>query len=386
MKKNYSLEDLKRIIRKDNFNFFAVAITPLQAIGIDAAIEYLTDKNINPFGVIYTISHGKTGKHVTKDDFCNLKKGLVCFDGEVDYSIIAHLKEYLIIRFKKNNNLNTVYIVCVEVMPYVAYEIEKMGYKCIFILIDDGAGSYFNKFISVLKANYNSFKDQKKLKRVSLFLKAVIKGILLVDYERYLHRQKKCLDFRLFSFHNKTVIRNHLSTKYYYNVLKKQSINKTEDYSIFEESILINTQCFKECNITDGIVDYNVYKQVIDSVKNTKYNVLLKPHPRELNIDKYKNLECTLINNTKQSQEIILAGLEKRPRCIISVCSSTLLNAAGLFNIPSISLAKIMLKHKINSSFRSTLNSYIKMYKNVLFFPESIDELKRYIIEGNYES
>lgn len=56
--------------------------------------------------------------------------------------------------------------------------------------------------------------------------------------------------------------------------------------------------------------------------------------------------------------------------------SSTLLNAYGLFDIPAISLAKIMIREDINSVFAGQLNDFIDQYKNVFIFPENMDELK----------
>lgn len=141
---------------------------------------------------------------------------------------------------------------------------------------------------------------------------------------------------------------------------------------------MVNTQCLAENKITDGHLDLNLYEKVVDIAREIGLSVVLKPHPRELNVEKYKRLRIKLIPSDT-AQEAILANLEEKPKCIVSIFSSALLNAWGLFDIPAISLAKIMLKEEINEEFRRQLMDFIKQYNGVFLFPESYEKFKNAI-------
>ena len=165
---------------------------------------------------------------------------------------------------------------------------------------------------------------------------------------------------------------------YYIYALKRYPIANI-NLSKYENSVIINTQNLLESNITDGVVDFNAYKKVSYLLNETNEHVVIKPHPREANVHKYETIGWELFAENNIAQEIILAKINKKPKCIIGIYSSTLLNAKGIFDIPVISLAKILLKEEISFAFRAELRKYVEMYESIVLFPQDYGELKTII-------
>ena len=140
--------------------------------------------------------------------------------------------------------------------------------------------------------------------------------------------------------------------------------------------MLFNTQCLFENKMSDGKTDLELYRLVSECTKSLGLKVALKPHPRELDLKKYSDFNIDIIP-ANISQEALLANTTDKPACVISIFSSTLLNAYGIFDIPVISLAKIFIKMGVSSTVEAQLNDYIKRYEKNFIFPETVDELKK---------
>ena len=377
--------DLIEQIKYDECNFFACAMTYLQAIGVNASIQQLREKGIELKGYIFIVGHPITGRILSKTDFD--------IDG-TDIKIVNFMDAYkkkfmhpirgrvLALRQSKKHILcDSVYIVS-TVIDYRWYQIlysYKSEKKLCYIVIDDGGGSYANPFKDFLQ--YELYQRKKNLINVT---KVIIKTTIWSLYNNLLrHCLKKndsYIDNRIFNNLKKNKLcPNEKIVPYYRNQFKKQGekIN-TEILSLCENSVLFNTQCLVENKMIEGEIDARLYQRSISIIKELELKVVLKPHPREVNIEKYESIGATLIP-ANVTQEALLANLDNLPKCIISIFSSTLLNAKGLFNIPVISLAKILLKEDINKVFRSQLQDFILQYEDLFWFPESMDELKKMV-------
>lgn len=81
------------------------------------------------------------------------------------------------------------------------------------------------------------------------------------------------------------------------------------------------------------------------------------------------------------SQESIIGALHIKPLCVISLNSSTLVNVSSIFNVPTISYAKILIKEDINLIERKNLEIFTKRFNGIIEFPDSINKLKALINE-----
>ena len=384
-------EIIEKFKRNTSLNFIGTAVTIHQANGIDVALAKLRDEHKIVKGFVLLQSHPRTGRLLNEGNFYNLDESIVTYDFNFEFN---HIEKPGLINGRiyalssaVNNHNNRIIYVAVTIINYQwAYIIEKHipNSKVVFVLLDDGDGSYANSYKDALQFEIYNNPNKSKL---GLMLRLKLSYIYLSLYLYTLIKNKKVFYNRVFCIKKEQerilYIRNNTVAKYYDELYRKIGCAiSSEILKLFEKTVLINTQCLKENNITDGIVDFELYKCLIDRLKKRKIRVLIKPHPREINIDKYRNLGCSVYSDFRFSQETIIAGTKIKPICIVSVFSSTLLNLKGVFGIPAVSLASILQSSElITKTFKDQLVDYISRYKSVIEFPSSMDEVEKLILE-----
>lgn len=382
-KETYYIDDLDDLLAQDqDCNFIAFACTTLQAQGIDAFLSYLHWKGIAVKGYIFLLSHPLTGYLIKPEDFTTTADVKI-LNGSKSFSYSRSSWKILMERLRyRVKTGRKVYIVWTEVVESVIIRLEEKGYDCYSVLIDDGGGSYVDKLREKVKDVCYLNQKASILKRITLIIKTFIEYATSVLVQNTLKKNNRLIDFRIFVRENCHLHRNATVALFYEEEFRRHAATiQFADWGVFEDAYLINTQCFAENKMTDGIVDLKLYAEIAKLLLDTGKKVVLKPHPRELNLEKYKNLGLTVCSDNTYPQEVIIAGLQRKPKCIISVFSSTLLNAYGLFDIPAISLAKLLLKEDISPIFADQLKDFIKQYHNLFLFPASMDDLKKTLNE-----
>ena len=379
------LDEIIRNLNEDkSLNFIGLAITIHQTDGIDVAVSKLRNEGVTPRGFVLLLPHSQTGRMLNESDFFFLDDNICVYDFDYSFNVIKKPnpvveRVYAIKSSKKDIHERIIYVAISYINYQWLYLIEKNvpWSKVKYILIDDGDGSYANNYRDTLQFEiYNNPKQS--------YLKSVLKVRLIATfnsvYLRHLRRTNGLVDNRLFvcsgSGKKKTFIRNDSVSGLYDDVYRK--IGETVPRSILDlvqHSVLINTLCLKENNITDGVVDFLLYKELVERITAMGIKVVIKPHPREQNIEKYDTLGCQMIRGVSYSQEAILAGTKEKPCCVIGLFSSTLLNVKGVFGIPAISLARILERNEsISPVFRRQLNDYIVRYEGIIEFPDTMDK------------
>lgn len=278
-----------------------------------------------------------------------------------------------------------IYVLWTDIIPAIYVALNNIALHSIYFLrFDDGGGSYiswYKKEIQLL--SYNKEKNTF-LKYFKFLIKIIWRTKVLKVIEMNLRKNNTYLDCRIFYNKKNKFIRNKEIALIYQKVFKKSGEEICYgDIKMFEKCILFNTQCLFESNMTDAVADLKLYEKVIRIAQKYNSNIVLKTHPREIKTEKYENLGIQVYKNKDYSQEEIIANLERLPCCIISIFSSTLLNAKGIFNIPAISMAKLFLKEHINITVKRQLNEYIKMYEGIVEFPDSFEELEQLLYVYN---
>lgn len=386
------LTDLIELLKKNpRCNFIAMAITPLQAIGIDAVVSDLRDKGVPLNGYVLMMAHPETGHVLSRKNFNADYKGIEIIALDHTFKKKQGLIRNNQIKIKglsytKNtHDGNTVYLVWTEIFTDLLYVLSKTNPddNVVFVQIDDGAASYIGDF-QLRLSNLQSGVGYDMRKMITTYLKAGYYAFFSMIMKQNLKKNGRYINGTIF---NKKKINgisrlepNQEIISYYVNAFEMQGSIHDEAMR-FEGSIIINTQCLAEGNITDGVIDLKVYKILADCIDDLGEHIVLKPHPRERDIEKYEKLGWDLIHDLSIPQESILANLDRKPKCIISIYSSTLLNAYGLFGIPAISLAKMMLQEDVSKTLKKELKRYIKMYEGLFYFPEDKEGLRE-IIKG----
>ena len=379
----YYTEDLiKEMNNKKDCNFIACAVTYLHVVGINATINKMKSEGRKLSGFILIFEHPTTGRILKDTDFDLNGTDIVAIDYCDKYRKISTkpLRNRLlaISESGKEYRTNSINIIWTSI-DYRWYEIlSKVSPKkeLMFILIDDGDGSYINIFFNELYVELYE-KGNSLTKRIKAFLKVFVREITRRILVSNLQKRDRLRDNRIFQIDKDgRYIPNTYIYGFYKDAFREQG--KTIDKAIIkkcEKAVLFNTQCLFENKMSDGKTDLELYRTVSQYAKSLGMNVALKPHPRELDIKKYDDFDIDVIPSNV-SQEALLANVKAKPVCVISIFSSTLLNAYGSFDIPVISMAKIFIKSGVTSTVEEQLKDYIQRYEKNFIFPETMDELK----------
>jgi len=382
-------EDLITLLKsKQEINYIGMAITPLHAAGIDASLLYLKSIGVEPHGYILVTAHPSTGKAIGRDNFSCNYPGIEFLNYEYAFSAKKNLIDQVCIKRKilnspKADGESDIYFAWTETVSNIMYIIsEAIPHKKLHLIkIDDGAGAYLSR--TYLKFSLIRH-DYRKLYKIPLaYLKALMYGMASRMNENAFRERDTYLDANIYHISKRNTVIEYIPNKdfiCFYNKAFKAICKDTSDLYLFDGAIVINTQPLEEIGLTEGVVDYELYEQLSIILNKFDRNVVLKPHPREKNVEKYSNLGWPIYGRKGISQEVIFANVERKPICVISIYSSTLLNAYGLSGIPAISLAKIMLTKDITSALKKELQKYIKNYQNLIYFPMSFNELEKYLM------
>ena len=385
------LDDIIEILSNNKqCNFLALCLTPLHVNGVEATIRRLLDNGEHLEGYILLGTHDQTGRTVTKDMFSLKGSGFTYLDfrmrfrdGRNTNSLLDKIRAlYFVDKTKAEDKFFVVYTtVDYHWVNYLAKSVlsERRIY---YVRIDDGGGSYADPVKDAYRfAIYNGKKGAGIIHRILVYSKIRIRIMYENLFTDKLIRNKQFLDNRLFTVNNFNHITgvNEDAKKYYiYGFEKSVDMSDRNDLLELKDSILINTQCLQENQIISNDIDFQLYREIVKCLQKKKIKVVIKPHPRELNPGKYKEIGAYIISSSV-TQESLLSYTEYNPKCIISIFSSTLLNAKGLFGVPSISLAKIVAEMDISSVLKTELFEYYEQYKDIIAFPESMNKLLEYI-------
>ncbi len=387
-----NINGLIHLLKNDKkCNFVAMAITPHQMIGVEAVIRYLTEHGKKLYGYILVTNHPDTGGSLDKANlkyhsdnikYLNFSYSFPQKDNRVINNIKVKFDMFKTI-FCNIKKTGAFYFVWTEVVNNIVYAINKAqnDRKIIFIKIDDGAASYqppFEYRLSYLLVHSKNIYEVTKA-----YIKAYLFSITTFLFENCLRKQKAFIDATLFwrvvNNGKMHFVKNKMFTQYYRDAFVRENANFNGKG--FENAVVVNSQCFVESGITDGKVDYDIYSQLAKVLSDMGEKVIIKPHPREKNVARYRELGWKIYEDNHFSQEEILANLTVKPKAIIGFYSSTLLNAVGLFNIQVISLANIALQENISPVFRKELVSFKRNYNHCILFPKNWNQLCEMLVK-----
>ena len=383
------IEDVEELLKIDEHcNFLAMAITPYHAVGVEATLLYLKSIGVEVNGYVLLTAHPSTGMAVTEKNF-GLIKGQVKFL-EFDYAFSKHqtfideLKNKTSILKSVSKNDKTTgevfYFVWTEAINNLLSAIRQCreGARIKFVKIDDGAGSYIDAFHRRLSYGSSGTGNNNILCKIrNCIIPYIRSGTYYVAdlvIENKLRNTDSFINANVFERVRGTLHKNVNFAQFYETAFRNEDIKN--DFECFENAVVINSQALFEFGVLDEDIENEIYKNLSVLLSDFGKRIVVKPHPREKNIVKYSEYGWKLYSQKSISQEIILAQLSQKPICIISVYSSTLLNANGVFGVPVVSLAKILNKKRIDKSLRMVLERYITQYKDIIMFPDSYEELK----------
>ena len=122
---------------------------------------------------------------------------------------------------------------------------------------------------------------------------------------------------------------------------------------------------------------YKYYRksQKREKLKEEGYRIIIKPHPREKNIDKYIKLGCEVDIRNDVPLESILAGLDVKPKCIVGITTTTLVTAKLFWNIPAISMAKLINRDSYGKEIVGEIDNFCKIFGTIIQIPDNYQKI-----------
>ncbi len=135
---------------------------------------------------------------------------------------------------------------------------------------------------------------------------------------------------------------------------------------------------FLEDSQTDQILQH--LSSIEKLLNQNGIDFFIKPHPRDLeNGNVYQANGFTLINEPKLSGEEFIRRQPLKPVSVFGISSTTLLSCSLFFDLPTISLAKIMYPFFHSQVYRSQIRDFEKWTQNIVHIIPSEEEIIRFL-------
>lgn len=376
--------DFVRIINnKPNTNFIATVISPWHALGVDVTIKYLESKGnvLSGFVFVYPTNtvDGKPVFSVNEKSFLELKDTIkIIYIDKEDREKHQKIKSFLNLltclkpSLRKTKN---VYIANALNPQWMWTDVVfKALHKCkpIYVLFDEGAGSIL---MNSLKGQYRVHRldcqlNDRNFNGVIFFFEFIFNKA----FYSALYNNGMIINNVLIKHRNKHSSRDDEIKKFYYETFKEHS-NNIEELAEYNNSVLINPQIKEDDYIESYDIANNIYKKISMFLKDKNNKLVIKPHPRDIDIDRFNEMNCFIDKRNKYTQEAIISSLSKNPICVISLSSTTLITLKTFFNIESISIAKMVYSDLREKKERENIKNYIDNFSNYVYMPNTEKEL-----------
>lgn len=379
-------KSLLQLLKSTEYDFVAFVMTPWHAHSFIAALKNIENVEKRSLkGIVIIKPHLIDGWLLNESDFTERKNLISVYRYRDDETYFDRLKSEIggilyYFGLKKNDGpafyffkpngfrypiLSTLQKACGK---------DKSVYA---VSIDEGVGIYtnfnFETFGNAIKSSITQ-KTSLKNKLFSIFK----------TFETYVFTENRLklkghyIDCNLMKIRTDGVCEpNGNMPKYFKEAVEE--FNKADIYypRINNKYILINTQPIEEYTYSEKDIQFEILKECIPIFKESGYLVVLKPHPRERNIKKYKSLDVLLFENNAISQESLLCNM-KKPEYIVSCCSTTLVSTHLFWETKSISLIKLFINTgKMSKHYKEILNRFEIAFQEILLFPEDNAEIRQ---------
>ena len=372
--------ELKEMISKNkNINFLAAAITPWHALGIDATVKILREQGVILSGYIILVSHTVTGSGLSQEHFNTVQDDKIQFitikQERIKRTITDKLKnkfeiyQYYLKPEISQANLDVFYWVVplkpsYEMIPKIMNG--RKNIKLSIYIIDEGIGGTY--LTSTLRWIQIAFKEGTLRDGIRALWTLSIRDKFFLFK---LMKREAVVYFQLLIWDGRKWVPNQKAIDAYRQVIGR--VKTSEKYAIYSNAVIISSDMLKQTGHINNNVDLMIYQSICQILEEKKITCILKPHPRETEIERYSDLNCKVESEKNIAQETILGSIEEMPRCMIGFASTTLITANLLFGIEAISLNKI-IKKDLNSD-RKVFRKFQETFSTIISFPETVEEL-----------
>ena len=373
------------LLGNKHLNFFATAVTPWNALSIDALLLFLTSQGIEINALIVIAEHYQAGYMIDETFFTNSCSKFVFlpYDKELNHQRFPFSppritpKKFYSSVFKNTPQQDQdlfYYSTFNHTIPeaLIAYNLRPLERPICICYTEEGVGAYMGTF----DKTYPTFYHIHSLGELRSFIRYKIFGRYVF---RFFHKTFNSLIFKRTLYGLKV---NKGIVPYYRNVITKQFLKLPLDNvsTLQEQSIIICTTAWRRNEILDN-EDLRVLNEVCTHLAQNGYHLLLKTHPRDTYFaTQEKYLRCELVTNTSLSLEVLCS--QQKPLAIVSFSSTTLITSHIFWDIPVFCITDMLNRSKISSFYLDEIDSFKRtFYRHVIFIssPEDItDNLNNY--------
>ena len=407
-----SMHEQKEFLSKiltTTIDFIGYAVSPWHAVGVDAAIFYLSKLlRKKPRGVIFITPHLKDGLLINEDNFVAPKysdvmfvnRSLHVFDNfKIDKRekfisrvINKHCyfkKMYALRKFKWEDKmpLRKLYIVASKSASVdnllLLNEIGMLvKYMVSFITYDEGAGTYASDKLWSMVMAKDSNKRFNILTCITYYFKRKIKYI----FSKKILRMFNEIDIRLFSKIDGDILINKVGISTYREILRMRSDNISSSLNFATKAnrgiALIITQPLSEYGIISKQEERKFLELITFTLKKYKYDVFLKLHPRE-EISKFVSFGniAQIISIHNRPVEEMISSL--KPSVVIGYTSTALITSRVLFSIKAISVADMVMKNCKDTLGEESIKQFKQLFGNIIKCTGNLSDLES-VISNDY--
>lgn len=357
-----------------DYNFLAFAVTPWHAHGIDSAIKMLCDNGVKLKGIIVIYPHALSGILLDENNFIYKNKGNFKFailEFQREKVLLKSLIEQIKYLYSKTDeDSRKLYFVkawrpnC-QLSGKIYSKLK--GIRIHHIIVDEGLATYLNTWKSNLKmSNINIVSIMRAGKRLLTYIQQDIlfNGMIRKkhDYTQMTVLIKK----------GSVLEKNSFAIKYYKEIIKAHAKDiDIETVEPMKNKVVICTQPYFDAGDVRNDADLDIYKLLCDQCRRKGIEIVIKPHPREKSIERLKNSGMGVIDVGMYSQESILAALgDNKPVALIGFNSTALINAVLFFDIPVMSVVKLIDLNMFDYHTIYDMKLFAKTFGNYVVMPE----------------
>lgn len=379
---------IEKIKLDTKVNFVALVRTPWHALGCNASLLKLKEQGekLNGLVVLSEDSYDRENPLLSADNFN------VLADNEIGFELLYFNGNAFSSSTADNIKIK------LQSMSYLAnhkkgarriYVLNPMHINDIFvtrlkkivpdsdivnIVIDEGLGVYMRSGFNWAVEQYhntNSIKEFLRmifdLQKKRLYVKKSIKRSEYINNNILIDNDGRFEE-------NKGI------TTYYRRAIDCDKVSG-EKYSKYSDSVVISAQLYFEDNQIKNNADLELYKKIISALSEKNIGVVFKPHPRDKDLSRYDCLDCFVDADNTVSQESILASLDVKPRAVFSFTSTSLVTSPLFYGVKTASLNSLLPKENVQLTLLNEFSNFKKAFENVVYIPDTSEQLLHYINE-----
>ena len=363
---------VRRLKREKSIDYVALVTSSWHFLSAISTIKWLKEKKNVGKGIVLVFEHPTdgciiepklaNGKWFDDMEVYRFKFGALATSAEVKHYLRSHQDEgrkFYILR---------------PVMPKLEFSVmlynEGVRKNLVHIVIEEGLATYMRDWKGWL------FGDLHTRDVIAIWNQISMRTWKKRYSEAMLFRRGELIQNTLFIKSGNLFVKNRRAIRYFkWTLQRTKHIYDCNAFKNYQESVIICTQTYGEQKHILDNADMRELERLIEKLKEEGYRIIIKPHPREKNIDKYIKLGCEVDIRNDVPLESILAGLDVKPKCIVGITTTTLVTAKLFWNIPAISMAKLINRDSYGKEIVGEIDNFCKIFGTIIQIPDNYQKI-----------